>query len=345
MKAFIVEGPGTAAIREVPTPEPEADELLIRVRYAGICGTDLAIWSGESSFVKDGRIRIPCRIGHEWSGVVERVGSGVTDLRPGDPVVSDNVVSCGCCARCKAGDWENCQEGFSVGTINCWDGSFAQFMLMPRRHVYPLPREADLENAALLEPASIAYGGVEKCHVGPEDTVLVIGTGAIGLAAVALARHRGAKTVILAGRTPSKLAAGERMGATQVVNVREPGAVERIRALTGGGASCVMETSGAVEGAHLGIDAAAREGRLALIGFYERELDGVKIDDIVAKELELKGVMGKVAYMRAVHGILCAGGLDLTPMISRRVAFEELPEVFATAGADRNRIKIMAHMA
>lgn len=342
MKALVIEGPHQAVIRDVPMPIPKDDELLVKVRYSGICGTDLAIYSGEISFVKDGRIRYPVRIGHEWSGIVAQAGRQVTGFAVGDPVISDNGISCGICPACLAGRPDDCPFTKSVGTINCWDGSFAEYMLVPQRHTYKLPPDMDLENAALIEPFSIAYGGIMQSSMPLPASVAIIGTGSIGLSAVALAKSQGVKEIILLGRTDSKLQVGRQLGATCCVNSRADEPIAAIRAVTGGnGVERVLETSGNIDAISLALDLLNLKGSLFLIGFYEQVMNGLQVDQIVSHELRVMGIMGSRAAMRDSHRLMCSTRIDLTPMITQRVAFADCLQVFQAVGQDRSRIKVM----
>ena len=131
MKALVAEGPHKAAFRDVELRPIKDNELLIKVKRAGICATDNAIYTGDCMFVRDGSIVYPCRFGHEWSGVVEKVGKDVTDFKAGDRVICDNGVSCGECDACKEGRYDDCVNVKSVGTVNCWDGCFAEYRSCP----------------------------------------------------------------------------------------------------------------------------------------------------------------------------------------------------------------------
>ena len=344
MKALIVEKPNQAVIRDVPVPAVGESDVLIKVRFSGICGTDLAIYSGQSSFVETGLIRYPIRIGHEWSGIVEKAGRQAAGFRPGDPVVSDNAVSCGVCEHCLAGRYDDCPTTRAVGTINCWDGSFAEYMLMPARHVHHLPEQMNLENAALFEPASIACGGVNQCRLGPGSSVAVIGTGAIGLSAVAIARHKGAEQVVLVGRNAAKLEIGRQMGATEIINIREQDPIARMRQICGGtGVQHILETSGDLASVKLSLQLACKKGLIALISFYEKPVSDLQIDDIVSRELRIVGIMGSFAAMRDTLQLMTREQIDLTPMITRRYAFADCLEAFAESGRMTDRIKLMVH--
>ena len=179
MKAARLIEPLRIKIMDIPTPEPGDRDVLIKVKYVGICGTDYSIYSGESSFVKDGSVRFPLTMGHEWSGVVVKTGKHVKKVKPDDRVVGDGTVSCGVCEACLKGDYNTCSDLRGVGTIKTWDGAYAEYILMPERAVYKIPDGVSLEEAALVEPSANAlYAEEGRCKT--HDSVLVIGTGPMG---------------------------------------------------------------------------------------------------------------------------------------------------------------------
>lgn len=331
MKAITVYGPHDMRLEDVAMRPLKKDEVLVRVAWTGICATDLAIYTGESSFVKSGEIKYPCRIGHEWSGVVEEVGEAVTKFKKGDRVITDNGVSCGECAACKSGNRFGCTEIMSVGTINCWDGCYAEYMYMPECHTYPLADNVSLEEGALAEPLSIALGAIKKYDIRPETTVAVIGTGSIGLGAAALASVQGAKKVIVIGRKDFKLEAALKCGATHVINSTKEDVKGKILEITDGkGVDFVIESSGGARTVEEAINIAAKRGTVALLAFYERTLDEFPIDTLVSKELIVKGVMGEFGLVPEAAGYL-AKGLPVEGMITHRMELSDVPEFFAKA--------------
>ena len=345
MKAITVYGPGDMRIEDVPLRPLKKDEVLVRVAWTGICATDLSIYTGESSFIKSGEIRYPCRIGHEWSGIVEEVGESVTKFKKGDRVITDNGVSCGECDNCRCGDRFACTEIMSVGTINCWDGCYAEYMYMPECHTYPLADSVSLEEAALAEPLSIALGAVKKYEIRPETTVAVIGTGSIALGAAALASVKGAKQVVVIGRKDFKLQAALKCGATHIINSTRENAQERLREITGGkGADYVIEASGGPTTVEDAMRLAVRRGTVALLAFYERTLDAFPIDTLVSKELTVKGVMGGFGLVPEAAEYL-AKGLPVEGMVTHRIEFSEVPAFFARAAeTGGERIKALVRI-
>lgn len=347
MKAFQIDGPGQIHLIESPIPTLKPDETLVRVAYAGICATDLAILSGDMSLIRNGSIRYPVRFGHEWSGVVEQVGSAVTQFKPGDRVISETAVACGVCEACKNKQWSKCSSIRSLGTINCWEGAFADYMLMPERHLYHVPNCISMKEAALIEPSCIALAGIKKLHIGPGKTVLVIGTGAIGLAAVALAKYFGADKVILSGRKDGKLEIGRTMGADVCINTTKTVMEEAVRAETGGtGVDVILETSGNVRLIPEVMRMAAEGAYIGLIGFYEKEVSNFPIDEIVMKSLNVRGVMGEFGMPGELLEILATGKLNLKFLISHVIPFEQTAYVMEHADEyAESKIKILAEIA
>jgi 2-desacetyl-2-hydroxyethyl bacteriochlorophyllide A dehydrogenase len=337
MNALIVSGPGRAEIAEVDRPAPGPGQVLVRVKYCGICGTDYAIFSGGSSFVKNGQITYPIRIGHEWSGVVEKAGDGVTAFKPGDPVVGDDFVSCGECPACARGEYNDCENKFNVGTIHPWDGAFADFVVFPERHLYRVSDGISLELAALCEPLSIAYGAVRRLNIRQSTTVAVIGTGSIGMCAAALALQQGAGQVLLVGRNPLKLDIALRLGVTGAINIRETDAAEEILRRTGGkGADCVIECSGAETSLADAIEYAAVRAKVMMVGFFEQKIGNFDMDKAIFKELTLTGIMGEYGNTEAVLKIMAQSDLRLEPIITDCVPFSEVTNALAAEAAHRH---------
>jgi len=324
MKAILTEGYGEGKIMETPIPKVYGDRVLVKVCYCGICGTDQDLFSSDCSFVEDGLVTYPIRPGHEWSGVVEEVGNQVTEFKIGDRVVGDNGVSCEKCENCKKGEFSKCKHLLNVGTIDpIYDGAFAEYFLIPARHLHKIPEGISLKEASLAEPLSVAYGGIKHMNITDNSIVAVIGTGCIGMAAVVLAKCLGAKDVIMIGRNPKKLEVAKSLGAT-VINTRESDPVEAINRLTDGkGADFVLECSGAKETFKQAIDLAAFRATVALIGFYANKENNVNIDTIVSKALYMFGVMGAVGDMAGALEILKTHKPNLLPIITDELPFND----------------------
>jgi 2-desacetyl-2-hydroxyethyl bacteriochlorophyllide A dehydrogenase len=342
MKAVEFVGPRQAAMRDVPVPEVGPADVLTRVARVGVCGTDHSIFTGASSFLRTGQIRYPMRPGHEWSGVVEAVGARVTDFKPGDRVVGDTCVSCGECADCVAGHYNVCGAMRCVGTVNTWDGAYAEFMLMPARHMFHIPDGVSLDEASLVEPAATAMYTVARGEVKPGHHVVVHGTGAIGLFAAQGAKAAGAARVILTGRTDAKLDLGLRLGADAALNARKVDVTAEILRLTGGrGADAVLEASGNIEALAASVRQVRAGGVIVAAGIYEKVLPDLEIDRLVFFDITLRGLSGSLNQYRPTMALMSAGRLQAKPLITHRFPLARVTEAMAVMDADPSRIKIL----
>jgi L-iditol 2-dehydrogenase len=331
MKAIVVKRPNELEMIDVPKPKVGPKDVLAKVSYCGICATDMAIYDGSLFSGQKDMVRYPVRIGHEWSGVVEEVGCDVVGLAPGDKVAGDDGVPCGDCMFCLAGEYQLCPYSHSVGTVgDAWPGAFAEYMLMPARITFKLSPDTDLKEAALIEPAGIAFTGLKKGDIKVGDVVVVVGTGAIGLAAVAMAKSFGAAKVILVGRRDSKLEIGKKMGADVVVNVKKEDAAKAIRPHTklGLGADVVVETSGNVDALAQCFTYIRNGGRLPVLGFYEQRLDGFDIDRIVLSYIDIKGVAGSANVFAPIISMMQHKIVDFSPLISGVYPAAQYKEAF-----------------
>src|SRR5215210_4230908 len=212
MKAFVKTGhrPGDAGVREVPVVSPGPGEVLLGVASCGICGSDVHAFRSDSGFEW---VTTPVTLGHEFSGIVEEVGPGVTRVSPGDRVVAVAVQGCGRCEICLSGATQLCPDRVAIGLSR--DGGMAEYAVMPEQHLVPVPEGLDLAVAALGEPLSVAVHTVDtRAEIRPGQRVVVSGPGPIGVLCGVLARHREAE-VLLTGvdrDSASRLPAAERAG-------------------------------------------------------------------------------------------------------------------------------------
>ena len=346
MKAFVVHNPNHASFDEVPIPSLEDDQLLIKVKYCGICGTDFAIYSGNCSFVEKGLITYPIRIGHEWSGIVEKVGAKVTGFKKGDRVIGDNFISCGECEACHQHEYNDCTNKYNVGTIHAWDGAFADYVIFPQRHVYKVADHVSLKHAALGEPLSVAYGAIKKLDITPKSTIAVIGTGPIGLCAAALALYKGSKHVYLVGRNAYKLEAATKLGVTEAINTTQIDLHSEMERLTNGkGVDYVIECSGVLDNIKESIHIMTSKGKLMLVGFYEENLNEFDVDEAVSKEITITGIMGEFGNLEAVNQIMSEYDLKLDAIITSEISFDDCNDAFQNRHLYHNHcIKTIVYM-
>ena len=340
MKALIATGKGNAEFVDVPKPEPNERQILAKVRYAGICATDIAIITDNTSFVEKGLIEYPVRLGHEWSGVVTEVGSKVTNLKPGDHVVSETGAYCYECPECLSGGV--CRNARAVGTVgHHWPGCFAEYMLMPAPGVYKISDGLDMKNAALFEPATIAMKGIQALSLQPGDTVLVIGTGPIGLTGVGILKAMGMR-VIVSGRRDGKLEYAKKMGADLTVNINKTLLKQFLLAHTERGyVNAIVETSGSPDVVNE-CATLIKYGRAVMLGFLEKKLDGFDLDSFVLSGNSIMSPIGGPGALKKVIKLAEQESVDFSPLVTGVYPFAQaLKAIEKVIENGDGRIKIL----
>jgi L-iditol 2-dehydrogenase len=305
-------GEGHVALRELPTPRPGPGEVLLAVRAAGICGTDLHIYHDEYP------TRPPVVLGHELAGEVAAVGDGVSQVAPGDRVTTETYFHlCGTCRFCRGGQPNLCPERRSIGSgVN---GGFAPFVIVPERNVHQLPEHVSFQEAALTEPlACVVHGALELPKVTAGDVAVIAGPGAIGLLTLQVARAAGATVVVLGTAADRRrLDLARELGAARAVDVDAEDALPIVEELTGGwGADVVFECSGAGPAALGLLPLARRGGQYAQIGLFGRPV-AWDLDQVCMKELRVTGSNASVpSAWRTALRLLGDGSVRAAPLIS-----------------------------
>ena len=204
MRALVITGPGHAEVQDVPAPDAGPGEVVVDVRRAGICGTDIEFFTGEMQYLHDGHAAYPMRIGHEWMGVVSAIGDGVDPVWLGRRVTGDTMLGCGVCRRCRTGLQHVCADRSEIGIRRGRPGALADQLAVPARALHALPDTVDDAAGALVEPGGNAFRAVQAAALEPGDRVLVTGAGTIGLLCAMFARAGGADVHLL-GRSPRSL--------------------------------------------------------------------------------------------------------------------------------------------
>ncbi len=265
MKALVLKDYLKFNYEETPAPEPGAGEVLIAVKACGICGSDIHGMDGST-----GRRRPPLIMGHEASGVIAEVGRAANDWKPGDRVTFDSTIFCGECAFCRRGQINLCDNRRVLG-VSCEDyrrqGAFAEFVAVPERVLCRLPDGLSFEQAAMVEPVSIAFHAVRLLRPVLNDTAVVVGAGMIGLFVVQALRLAGCGKIIAVDVVPDKLKLAGQLGATHTVNSATEDVVARVQSLTGGlGADVAVEAVGLTQTVETAIRSVRKGGAVTLVG-------------------------------------------------------------------------------
>lgn len=346
MKAAKIFGPGDMKLVDVPIPALGAHDVLCRVVRVGVCGTDYSIYTGELSFVKTGLVKYPLTPGHEWSGTVEQIGPEVENFRPGDRVVGDTFVACGNCFSCATGNVYRCKKIRSVGTINAWDGAYAEYIMMPERHLFHLPDNVSFDNGAQVEPAATALHAVTLAGVKIADTVLVLGSGPIGIIAAKMAKLSGAGKVIIAARKDFKLTAALALGADAAINTTRENLAEKAREYAGEyGIDRIIEASGSTVLFKEALQIIKPGGVISCVAFYDRPVDRIDLDRFVINDATIRAVAGSQGMYPLVLKLMDLGLADFLSLITERRPFAEAPQIMRDMQQrNETRIKIMLEM-
>lgn len=317
MRAIRLRRTGEPLVEEsVPVPAPGPQDVLLRVRAAGICHSDAHYRAGVAP------ARLPCTPGHEVAGVVEACGSGVEAFKPGDRACLNYLVTCGACEWCRAGHEQFCAAGQMIGKDR--DGGYAEFVCVPARGVLPLPEAISFEHGAVLMCSSAtALHALNKARVAAGDTVAVFGAGGLGASAIQLARLRGARAVFAVDIHPRKLALARALGATPV-DARAGDPAAEIRRITGGrGVDAALELIGLPETMRQCVESLAVHGRAALAGLTDRPFSVSPYRNLLGREAEVIGVSDHlVTELRELLGLAAGGELDLSPVVTQSVPLE-----------------------
>jgi threonine 3-dehydrogenase len=328
MKAImkVVAGRGFV-LRDAPRPQIGPHEALLRVSAVGICGTDVHIYDWDEWAA--GRVRPPIVGGHEFVGVVEEVGRDVAHVAPGARVSGEGHITCGRCRFCRTGRGHICRDVEIIGVDR--DGCFAEYLAMPADNLWPVPREISDRHAAIFDPLGNAMHSVTSTQVSGRS-VLVIGAGAIGLFAVAIARAAGAVRIFVAEPNAMKRAIAEEVGADIVFDPAETGAEEKIVAATEGlGPEVVMEMSGAQGGLKSAFHLVQNGGEVVLMGLPRREVAVDWAEDIIFKGITIHAVSGRRMFDTWYQSqrFLQSGRVDVDPVITHTLDFEDYETGFA----------------
>jgi threonine 3-dehydrogenase len=301
-------------------------DVLVRVKTASICGTDLHIYGWDRW--SQGRIKPPVTLGHEFCGTVERVGDEVRAVKPGDFVSAEMHVNCGHCHQCRLGEAHICQNLRIIGIDQ--DGAFAEFVKIPASNIWKLDAAIPEHYGAILDPLGNA---VHTVLAGPiaGQTVLVTGCGPIGLMSIAVAKACGSSTVFATETNEKRRAMARKMGADVVLNPAAEDAVAKILAETNGtGVDALLEMSGNPTAIQQGFKSLRAGGRASLLGIPTENVPLDLVNDVIFKGATVQGIYGRRMYETWVQmtALLQAGRLNLEPLFGERASLDKFENAF-----------------
>lgn len=325
MKALYLQKIGSLSLTDAEKPLPRADELLVRIEACGICGTDRHLYKGEFPS------RPPVTIGHEFAGIIEAVGSQVTDFSPGMRVTGDPNIFCGRCPECHGGRVHLCRNLTAIGIHR--NGGFAQYVALPEKQAVELPLTLDPLWGAFCEPLACCLHGVDLAGIKPGSSAIVIGGGVIGMLVVQLARLAGAAKVILVTRNAAKRKLAESLGATATLDPAPGDVIARVKAAGGllpGGADVVFECAGLKETVEQAPHLVAPGGAALIMGVLPKG-ERVEIEpfDLLLHEVRiLTSLINPFTHRRAAE-LIASGTIAVEPLISRTIGLDEAIDVIS----------------
>jgi (R,R)-butanediol dehydrogenase/meso-butanediol dehydrogenase/diacetyl reductase len=352
MRAARWHGRGDVRVENIPIPRVGMGEILLRVSWCGICGTDIEEF-------RDGPVvipvehpngitgqRAPVTLGHEFAGEVVEVGPGVEGLAVGDRVVPEICLFCGECFYCRRKEYALCISWAAIGLHG--DGGLAEYVKVPARMCVRLPDEIGDDEAALIETTEVAVRAVRKAGIHRGDTVAIVGDGAVGLITLQVARAAGATTALLLGHRPARLELGRQLGADAAIDTRDPAWLEAVRDLTAGvGVDVAIECGGRAEAIADSIAATRKGGTIVLLAVIGVPIP-VNTWPIVEGE---RTIVGSVQHhfdedLPVAVSLMASGKVNVKPLISRRISLERVvDEGFAAPPSAGSDIKVLVRTA
>jgi 2-desacetyl-2-hydroxyethyl bacteriochlorophyllide A dehydrogenase len=317
MRALVVTGPRRAEIDDVPSPIPDPGQLLVEVERAGICGTDVELYTGEMAYFDQGVSHVPLRIGHEWTGRVVDVGSAHDSAWLGKRVTGDTMIGCGHCEFCRAGHHHVCPTRFEIGIRDGWPGALAERVLVPTRFAYEIPDSVTVTAAALVEPGGNSLRAVRAAGLESGSSVLVLGSGTIGLLAAQFARAAGLN-VHLGGVRESSLELARRLGITNTRPLAE------LHESPDSRFDAVIDATSAAYSPALAVRLAKPAGRVVFIGLSSVP-STIDSRDIALKDITAVGILSASPGLAGAISAFASGAVVPDEIVAEVIRLEDVP--------------------
>jgi (R,R)-butanediol dehydrogenase/meso-butanediol dehydrogenase/diacetyl reductase len=336
MKACIFKAVGQPLeIVELPDPKAGPGEIVVRVRDCGICGSDLHSATNLDAKLPPGTI-----MGHEFAGIVEEIGAGVTGFEPGDSVAAMSYLPCGECASCLAGLGVQCAAMRLVGFGDA-PGGYAELTKMRPGSVFKMPRTMSFRLGATVEPLVVGFHGLRRSGLQAGETCVIMGAGPIGLMTLLWARYAGARAIVVSEIQMHRRDLALKLGADSVVDPRMHNPAAAMARITGAGPDVVFECIGQPGTLAQAMVTARRGGRLAVLG-VAMEDDGFPPGIAMNKELDVRFSLGiEPGEIETTIALLGSGRINTEPLITHVVGLNDLPRAFAALAQPHNQCKVM----
>lgn len=335
MKAVVFHKPLDIRVEEIKTPEPKDGEVLIKIKSASVCGTDLHIYQGKVD------IKTPLVLGHDGSGVIEKLGRGVSNFKIGDKVIPSIVFSCQRCKFCRAGKRNLCKKAKYIGFET--NGSFAEYLLAPANCIFKIPKSISFDEAAIVEPIELALHTIELLKPKKQEMVAIMGQGPIGLTATRVAKISGLR-VIAIDKNKDKLGLSKKLGADFVIDASKENIEKKILKLTNEGVGYTIEAVGSQSTIDISAKITKPLGRIAILG-EGKDLHGPLLEHI-REQIILTPVSGSGWDYQKALALLSQKKINVKSFISHIAKLEEVPKIFQQITKNRIQpIKILIRVS
>ena len=323
MKAVVINKPGEMFIADKPIPEPQAGFARIKVAAAAVCATDLEVIDGNIP------ANYPLTPGHEWSGVVDSVGSEEDAHWIGKRVIGSNDVVCLKCDACRSGNWRYCKEFEEIGFKR--DGAYAEYVVVPTYGLCELPENVPFENAALCEPLGVALGTMEKANAKFGQTLMIMGAGSIGLCMLAVGKAMGMRKIVVVASSEKRLQIAKKMGAYEVIATSKQDLMKEMQRIHPGGTDVIIDATGIENCIQDCLKLARKGGTVALAGYGRGKVMQIRVDDIHINNLHVVGAGNNWNMHKMAVELMADGLVDLAPFVSEKLPLEDFERAIEMA--------------
>lgn len=335
-QAAFMTGLNQIEIRDVPMPEPKADQVLVKVEYVGICGSDVHYL--EHGAIGDFVVNGDFILGHECAGTIIEVGDKVTDLKVGDRVALEPGITCGQCEFCKTGKYNLCPDVEFLATPP-YHGCLENYIAFPANMCFKLPDAISTKEGALVEPLAVGMHAAGQGKVGLGDSIVILGAGCIGLMTLLSCKAYGATDITVVDIMDKRLDHAMKLGATRVINAKEVDVIQKIEEITGGrGADVVLETAGSKVTIQQTPYLVKRGGTIVLVGLAADDIIDYNFAKIMNKEAEIKSVFRyRNIYPKAIHAIE-KGIIEVAEIVTHEFDFQDSEKAFDFVIRNKNDV-------
>lgn len=339
MKAAVLHKARDLRLEDVPTPAYGPDDVLVKIKVVGICGSDVHYW--RTGHIGDFVVREPMILGHEVAGIVAEVGANVKHLRPGDRVALEPGVPCRRCEACKTGRYNLCPDVRFFATPPI-DGALSDYAVSPADFTYKIPDSLSLEAAALIEPLSVGIHACRRGNLSAGQSVFIAGAGPIGLTSLMAAKAFGATDIFISDVRAHRLEIARKLGATHAFDAREDAEALIREATDGRGVDLAIECAGAELALVSCLKVAKSGGTIVVVGLGDNSDYTLPLVELAVKELDIKGIFRYVYTYPAAINLLASGAVDVEAMVTHHFDFKDTLKGFeyAEKGMD-GAVKVM----